>query len=223
MNKIILKLGTVSAVALLGLQVALPAFALERKENVGSRPGLLKKAFDLKGRAVIGTGTLKIKSGNTVPATLVVTKDGKDYTVNVGANTQLRRRFWGKATLAEMSVGDVLNVIGRWTDDAHTTVDATLVRDASIQKRFGVFIGTVQSLLSTGWTMITHRGTETVTVSSSTKFVDRKGGTITQADVKVGDRVRVRGLWDNKLNTITEVTHVKDFSLPIKPSVTLTP
>ena len=33
-------------------------------------------------------------------------------------------------------------------------------------------------------------------------------------DVQVGHRVRVKGLWDNKLNKITEVTQVKDFTIP---------
>lgn len=214
---LLIRAGAVAAVGLLVAQLALPALALNlENDRAGSRPGLLKSFVRGNGRAAIGSGTLKSKSGNTVPATLVVTREGKDYTVNVDANTQLRRRFWGKATLAEMSVGDTLNVIGQWTDDTHTAINAKLVRDASIQKRFGVFVGTVQTLLTSGWTMLTGRGTETVTVTSTTKFVNRTGGTISQSDIKVGDKVRVRGLWDRNANTITEVTVVKDYSIPAK-------
>lgn len=206
------------ATGVLALQLVRPVLGLgqeDRMEKAGSRPGLLRDFGRGKGRAAIGTGVVSAKT-SSIPGTLMVTKDGKTYTVNVDANTQLRRRFWGKATWEEISLGDTVNVIGQWADDAHTTVNAKLVRDASIQKRFGVFIGDVVSLLANGWTMSTHRGTETVTVSSSTKFVDRKGGTIGQADVKVGNKVRVRGLWDSKLSTITEVPMVKDFSLPTK-------
>ncbi|MBI4099961.1 hypothetical protein HY440_03040 [Candidatus Microgenomates bacterium] len=219
MKTLLVKIGMTAAAGLLLASIVAPTFAIgpdAMPDKAGSRPGLLRNFLDKRGRAAIGSGTLKSKSGNTVPATLVVTREGVDYTINVDANTQLRRRFWGKATLAEMSVGDTLNVIGQWADDGHTAINAKLVRDASIQKKFGVFFGTILSLLSNGWTMTTGRGTETVVVSSSTKLVNRKGEAITQADVKVNDKVRVRGLWDNKLNTITEVSGVKDYSLPTK-------
>ena len=124
-----------------------------------------------------------------------------------------------------MKVGDTVNVIGLWADDAHTTINAKLVRDISIQKRFGVFVGVVKSLLPTGWVMSTvseKRGDQTVTVSGNTKFVNRKEETITQADVVAGHRVRVKGLWDRVANTVTDVTQVKDFSLPAKPTPTVT-
>ncbi len=186
-----------------------------KPEGTGS--GILERLEDLLfgKRAVIVNGVLSALSGTTIPATLTVTKNGKSYSVLVDGKTQLRRRFWGKSTLSEMNVGDNLNVIGKWTDNAKTTIQATLVRDLSVQKRSGVFFGTVSSLSANGWVMSTvRRGNQTVTVSSSTNFINRSGQTITQADIKVGDRVRVRGLWDNIANTITEVTQVKDYSLP---------
>ena len=108
----------------------------ERQDKEGSRPGVLNKIFNLKGRAAIGTGKLTAKSDTS----LTVEKDGKSFTVPIDSNTQFKRRFWGKATLAEMSVGDTINVIGLWADDQHTTITAKLVRDISIQARFGVFL-----------------------------------------------------------------------------------
>lgn len=181
----------------------------EMNPDAGGRPGLFKKFFE---KAAIGTGTVTVKSGTT----LTVSKNGKNITVETDSKTQFRRRFWGKSSLAEISVGDTVNVIGQWKDDSHTTVLATLVRDLSIMKRNGVFFGIITSLNSNGWVMHTKRGDETVTISSSTKLVNRKEVTITQSDIKVGDKVRVKGLWDKKLNTITEVTKVKDFSQPAK-------
>lgn len=191
------------------------------REKAGTRPGLLRE-FLTKGRAAIGSGKLTAKNGMS----LTVEKDGKSYTVVTDAKTQLRRRFWGKATLDEMQVGDTLNVIGLWADDAKTTINAKLVRDASIEKRFGVFVGLVKSLTSSGWVMSTvseKRPDETVTVSASTKLVNRKEEAIVQADIAVGHRVRVKGLWDRANNTVTEVTHVKDFNLPVKPTPTSKP
>lgn len=217
----------------IGLSAITPVFAIssrvqvrneiksDLREKAGSRPGLLRE-FLTKGRAVIGSGKLTAKTVTTV----TVEKDGKSYTVNIDSKTQLRRRFWGKATLDEMQIGDTINVIGLWADDAHTTINAKLVRDASIQKRFGVFFGQVKSLLSNGWVMSTvsdKRPDQTVTVSSTTKFENRKGEAITQADVKVDHKVRVKGMWDKALNTVTEVTNVKDFSLPAQAGLPLRP
>ncbi|MBI3576695.1 hypothetical protein HY086_01495 [Candidatus Gottesmanbacteria bacterium] len=191
----------------------------ERSEGAGSRPGLLKKTFDLRGKAAIGSGTVTAKSGTT----LTVSSGGKTFTVLTDDKTQFRFRFWGKGSLAAIQVGDTVNVIGKWQDDAHTTVLARLVRDISLQRRFGAFIGAVKSLLPSGWVMTTvsgNRPDQTVTISSSTKFVNRNEETITKADIVVGHRVRVKGLWDSAVNTITEVKAVKDFSLPPKPTPT---
>lgn len=197
------------------------------RERVSSRAGVAKNFFEF-GRAAIGSGKITAKTDTT----LTVEKDGKSYTVNITEKTQLRRRFWGKATYDEFSVGNEVTVVGRWTDDTHTAINAVLIRNLSIQKRYGVFFGKVKSLLSNGWVMSTvsdKRADQTVTVSAETKFVNRRGEAITQDDVKVEHRVRIRGLWDRSLNTITEVKEVKDFSLPaqaglpILPTVTPTP
>lgn len=223
MNQIFYKILIFSTIGAVGLSFVAPVLAKntvniaeEKSEKAGSRPGLLRDLTAKPGKAAIGSCTLATKSGTT----LTCAKDSKTYTILTDSKTQLRRRFWGKATLDEMQTGDILNVIGKWTDDAKTTVAAVLVRDTSVQKRFGVFIGQVTSLMSTGWVMTTHRGTETVTVSSGTKIVNRSGQTITQADVTVGHRVRVRGLWDSKASTITEVAQAKDYNLPVKPTPT---
>ena len=151
-------------------------------------------------------------------SSLTIEKDGKTYTVNVESNTQLRRHFWGKSEMDEFSIGNVVNVYGAWTDDTQTAINARLIKNLSIQKRFGVFFGEVKSLLSDGWVMSTIAGKrpdQTVTVSSETTFENRSGETIGQAEVQVGHRVRVKGLWDNSANTVAEATQVKDFGLPV--------
>lgn len=219
-------LKTIGILATLSVLVA-PAYAIDARKNIGdmqekagSRPGLLRKAFDFKGRAAIGTCAVT----GIVDATITCMREGKTYTVVTDSKTQFRRRFWGKATVEDIQVGHEINVVGSWADDAQTSVLARLVRDTSIQKRFGVFFGTVKSLTSTGWVMDTiNRGSQTVTVSSSTKIVNRKGDAVAQADIVVGHKVRIRGLWDNKANTVTEVKEVKDFNVPIKPTPTPTP
>lgn len=190
----------------------------EIKEKIGSKTGIIQSLFS---RAAIGTGKLTAING----VSLSVEKDGKIYTVNTGkfdkCTTLFRRRFWGNSNIAEFTVGDTLNVIGRWADDAKTVVEACLIRNISIQKRFGIFMGEVKSLTSTGWVMTAvnaKRGEQTVVVSSNAKLTSRRGEVISQADVVVGHKVRVHGLWNNSNNTVTEVTRIKDFNLPPAPT-----
>lgn len=227
------KLAVVVVTGIIGIGVVSPVFAkegngkveadvdvrVETSEKAGSRPGLLRNFFT-RGRAAIGSGTITAINGTTLT---VKAKDGKVVTVFTDSKTQFRRRFWGKSSLSEMSVGDMVNVIGTWTDDAKTTIQARLVRDTSIQKRFGVFLGTVKSIVSGGFVMQTEkRGTLTVTIDSSTKLTNRKEQTIAQDDIAVGHKVRAKGLWDSTLHTLKEVAQVKDFSLPVQATTTAT-
>lgn len=177
-------------------------------------------------RALMGTAKLTGING----AVLTVEREGKSYTVNTGTfdkcTTQLRRRFWGTTALSEFTVGDVLNIAGYWTDDAKTSINACYIRNISIQKRYGVFIGEIKSLSDSGFVMSTvsdKRSDQTVTISAATKFNNRKGGTIGKEDLQVGQKVRVRGLWDRNANSLTEVTEVKDFSLPPLPTKAVIP
>jgi hypothetical protein len=145
---------------------------------------------------------------------ITVDNRGTSVKVDVDANTHFRRKFWGKSSLAEISLNDSVDVIGRWMNEGKTEIKAVVIRDLSIQKRFGVFFGTVKTITDTGFVMTTvQRGEETVTLDSA-KLINRKGQTITAGDIQIGHKVRVKGLWDSIAFTITEVTQVKDFSLP---------
>ena len=193
------------------------------REKIASKVAAVKSLF--KGRISFGSGKLTAINGTT----LTIEKDSKSYTVLTGTfdkcTTQYRRRFWGTSSVSEFTIGDKVNVAGIFTDDTRTTIQACVIRDISIQKRFGVFIGEIVSLMNNGWIMNTvgeKRPNQTVTVNSSTKFTNRKGETITQGDIKVGQRVRVKGLWNRESNTVTDVTQVKDYSLPVIPSISVT-
>jgi len=161
-------------------------------------------------------GEVKSKDGSN----LTVEKDGKIYTVQTDGNTQFRRHFWGKSSLAEIAVGDKVNVWGKYVDEGKTTILAKLIRDVSIMKRFGAFIGTVADLSGSTFTLNTvARGAQKVTLNESTKCVNRKEDAIScTSDVQNGHRVRVKGMWDKTNSTVTEVTQLKDYSLPLKPT-----
>lgn len=152
-----------------------------------------------------------------------VEQDSKTYNVLVSNDTNYRRRFWGKSSLDEYSVGDTVNVIGKWNNDAKTEIKARLVRNLSIQKRAGAFIGEITSKSDTSFVLKTkNRGDQTVLITGSVQFVDRNGAAISYSSIQVGNRVKVKGVWNNTSNQISEVTQVRDFSLPVKPSVTPT-
>lgn len=137
-------------------------------------------------------------------------------TVNVSTLTVLLRKYGARARLAEFSVGDQISVMGSWANAPQTTINARVIRDLSIQKRRGVFLGKVTSLTSAGFVLTPEkRPAQTVGVNLLTKYVDRGEKPIVLAAIKTGDKVMVKGLWDNKLNTITEVTFVRDYSLPL--------
>ncbi|HCM82593.1 MAG: hypothetical protein UW37_C0014G0025 [Candidatus Gottesmanbacteria bacterium GW2011_GWA2_44_17] len=191
----------------------------ERKEIIQERIATLSGVNAwVRTRAALIKATVLGKGTNSFT---VKGDNGKEYTVAFDGSTQWRRKFWGKSDFAEMSVNDVLNIHGKWTSEEMTEIQARLIRNISIQKRYGVFFGTVKSLSSGGWVMSTiKRHDQTVAVSGSTRFINRTGAWITQGAVLVGHRVRVRGLWDSINSTITEVTEVKDFDLPARPTAT---
>lgn len=146
----------------------------------------------------------------------------KQIHVVLDEKTLLLRRFFGKSNFDEMHGGDRVTVVGIWDNEEKTGVLATLIRDFSIEKRGGVFFGDVVSVNDSTWIIHTKRGSLTVTLSSSSNIINRRGSSIRESDVLPGHRIRVKGVWDSSSNTIGEVTEIKDFSLPVKPSGTAT-
>ena len=151
-------------------------------------------------------------------------KDGKIYQVNITEKTQLRRHFWGKSSLSEFSVGDEVNMIGRFTDETKSTIEAVLIRNKSIQKRWGAFFGQVLSKEGNVLAIKTvNRGEVKVYVGSTTKIINRREQSISLDNIEVSHRIRVKGVWDRNLKEIRETEEIKDFSLPPSPTKSLTP
>lgn len=192
-----------------------------RNEVRQEKQGLLQNIQNLKlmfGR--LFNATVTVISGNT----LSVTANGKSYTILTDVTTIFRRHFWGKSSLSEIMVNDKLNIWGKYTDDTKTIIQAHMIRDISVMKRFGAFLGTISTVNGSVITLNTvNRGTQTVTYDSNTKCVQRNMQSMNCTDIKVGQRIRVKGMWDETNKTITEVSQIKDFSVPVQPSVTSSP
>lgn len=141
---------------------------------------------------------------------------GKIYTVNITKKTQLRRRFWGKAELKEFTFGDRVKVIGRYANEGKTEIEAVLIRNLSIQRRWGVFFGEVATISGNYLIIKTvNRGDLTVYLTSETKLKNRKEEKIKWSEIQVGHKIRVKGVWDWNLKEIRKTEEIKDFSLPL--------
>jgi hypothetical protein len=221
---------TALGIGCLGLSLVSPVFAEEMPQGVrqemrqeireevrenlrtGTGPGALKQAIGM--RAIVTKGTVTSKSTSNI---VISDTNGKIYTVTFDTKTQFHRKFWGKGSFDEIQVGHTVSVVGKWLDESKTQMLALQIRDASIQKRNGVFFGDVSSVTSTGFVLATKaRGNQTVIFTNTPKVTNRNGIAITSADILVGHRVRVIGLWDTASNSVTEVTQVRDFDLSVK-------
>ena len=150
---------------------------------------------------------------NVESSILTVSSNGKTYTVSISSTTTFRRHYFGKSSLSEINKDDLVDVVGTYTDDTQTIIRARLIRDISIMKRRGVFFGIVASKSVNKITIDPkERGTQTITVSPTTKYNNQQNTSMTHADIQIGDLIRVRGMWDKANSTITEVVQIKDFS-----------
>jgi hypothetical protein len=187
----------------------------EVKERVQEkRPNLFDRVKDFVRKnlrfdaRITGIVAAKVDSSLTVTG-----NDEKTYQVNVTDGTKLVRRFGGITALSEFAVGNTVHVFGKFTNDEKTSIDAKLIRNTSVQKRWGAFFGEVTAKNTDNFVIKSvNRGSQTVYFGTA-EFVNVSENAISYADIAVGHRVRVKGVWDNSNNTITEVDQVKDFSL----------
>lgn len=126
---------------------------------------------------------------------------GDEKTINISEKTVLVRRWFGKTTLDEFTPGDKLMIVGRANDDG--TIEAKLVRDNDIWRVTSKGIpGEITAIdaANNQFTVLWLGSSVTVKVTSSTKIVvGGESGDI--SDLKVGDKVRGRGVW----NALTKV------------------
>jgi hypothetical protein len=187
----------------------------ERKENMLDKAKNLLQKIRVEARV-----TAKITNIGTMELT-ITDKENHAYTVKITDKTQLIRRWGGESNLGEFAVGNEVNVIGKWNDEQKTTIEAVLVRNLSIQKRFGVFFGQVTEKKDNYFVITTiDRGNQKVYFSNTTKFLDDKKNPINYSNLKIGDRLRVKGVWDRSLNEIRETQEVRVF--PQAPRLTPT-
>lgn len=150
-------------------------------------------------------GTLTTIADKTLTVT---TEKESAYTVQVNENTEYKRKYGGESKLSEFKPNDSVLVIGKEIGDKE--MEATYIRNLSIQRRRTVFLGEVVSKSADSFTLkTTGRGTQTVYISSSTKFSEREA-TIGFGDISLGNKVVVKGeVWDRESAKIDAQTVMK--------------
>ncbi|MFH0773644.1 MAG: DUF5666 domain-containing protein [bacterium] len=159
---------------------------------------------------------------------LTVQKDQTTYTVTTTDSTVFKRRFGASSSLSEFSPNDQLLIIGNRKKNndgtlSSTDIEASYIRNMSIQRRFAVFNGEVASISGDTLTLQTKgRGVQIAYVSNKTQYKE-KNVLISFSSIKVGDTLIVKGeLWDranNKIDakTILRLVNKRSTITPIQP------
>lgn len=167
-------------------------------------------------------GELMSMSGTTLPATIVVNVSKvapkknkkwtdaypeikKELTVLVDANTKFVRKYWGKSSLEELTVGDKLDVRVKTNEDG--TVTAILVKDDTLHWTWKVHNGKIENLDAAAKTFILKQRngvSAKVIVNDKTKIwaPPYTATSSTFADLQNGQVAHVRGIINNKTKVI---------------------
>jgi len=155
------------------------------------------------------SGTItKIETTNSgLPATLTVLhKTGQIWTVNITSATKLYRRYMGTATIDEFAVGDKIEARG--TIGTGNVINAKMVRDNSLVIKNRDFPGRIKSIDSVAKSFVfpikIKEGVVdlTVTTTDATKYYTKDHETATFADLSVGDKVKVLGVYNSTNKTL---------------------
>jgi hypothetical protein len=187
--------------------------------------GFVRPAAAATTGVTVVTGTLTVMSGTTVPAVFTVTSGATTYTVNVSATTKIVRKFNGTSDLGEFTIGDSIQVTGKLSNDVANTIDATKIKDLSIQRIGGTFKGAVVATAcgSSSFTFKPDgRVQQTVKLTAATK-ITRGGTKIACADLVAGERTKVIGVWNKTNSTVVADRVVVDMKTISGTIASITP
>lgn len=196
-----IKIGLASAAIVAGLLVSSAVLADEKKgdQGLGDKPAQPQMMVNINpsGHAAL-RGTIDSVGANS----LAVKSWGGLWTVNIASSTKSVRKFGGAANLSEFQKGDWVEAQGKINESAVWTIDATMVRNNSIQTRNAEFSGTISNLSGSSFSLATEkRGTVKVTVNADAKImVNGKAGAV--SDLQNGMKAGVKGVWDRTQTSV---------------------
>lgn len=193
----------------------------ERKE-IRASGSTLEVHINDNGKVLVRGAKVSSVSASSIMATTSWGTASVPWTVNISSNTEMNRRFGGKLQMSEISVGDFISFQGDLVQGSSGfVVNAKVVKNWSVQKVKADSFGSVSSINSTAQSFVLvaggDRGTITVNVVSSTSIMKGDSKAVF-ADIKVGDKIRVNGLY-NSLTKILEADKVKIYVEKIEQAV----
>ena len=196
-----------------------PAQSQEHRSAKVAAKGISFSGYLASAPTTTVTPAIGTTATTAISATLTVNTAHGPITVNVTAKTRFARRFNGASSLDELSVNDHLLVAGHRVDAK--TVDASMIKDLSIENSDALLFGKVMSVAPTALTVVTEpRGhhhlafaagqTFTLPISSTTTII--VSGTVKPDDsaIQQGDTVSVAGVFDRHSHTFVSTRRVVD-------------
>jgi hypothetical protein len=161
--------------------------------------------WDFKNRFHTGTVTAVGTSSFDIK-----TSDGTILTVNTGT-AKLQHPFGATIQLSDIKVNDKVQVKGTTNGNQ---IDAAIVVDSPENTHPAKAHGTVTAVNGNSFTLQSnHQGvvfTVNVNTNSTTTFKSSSTSTTTIANVQVGSKVTVKGLWDEILNILNAIkVHIR--------------
>ncbi|OHA17985.1 MAG: hypothetical protein A2664_01400 [Candidatus Taylorbacteria bacterium RIFCSPHIGHO2_01_FULL_46_22b] len=161
----------------------------------------------LQGATVTGVGS----ASTTITTAFTWGGTTMSFTVKTDSNTRITQKNGNKITLADVAVGDVVNIAGTLDASAAFTINAKTLRDVTREKSIpltnDIFQGTLQSIsstttLPTTFSLLLGGITRTVTVASSTVVLKSNWTLTTLGQFVIGDIIRVFGSVQSNGTTI---------------------
>ena len=201
----------------------------EEKKELERAWKFVPKALALTGKLVsvniaASTTEITIMVDKVVPAkpkrlatsAVVYPEVGVNLTIKVPKKAMLVRAYGARMKVTDMSVGDDLRVTAKFNKDG--SLEARVVKDNSLHVLMNQK-GTVESIDAAGLSFVLKQAKRTLTVKTDakTKFHLRGSTSTAFADLKVGDKVTVKGILNSNLKVVyaNAVTIQKPKVMPV--------
>ncbi|MEK7188113.1 MAG: DUF5666 domain-containing protein [Patescibacteria group bacterium] len=221
MNKKTFIVSLLAVAVLVGSQAVLAKEQVAHKENKKSEshqevkahtsvapsiPSNTSLEIGQNGRVNISDARVMNISGSVITATTSWGGFTMVWTINVNGNTNFNARYGGVLNLENIAPGDHISVKATITGNGPTVL-ASAITDLSMQRRNATFLGTITSINSGAQSFVVNtkeRGSQTILVSSSTKFL----GTLNNfSALTIGAKVQTSGIWNSDQNSL-QAAHV---------------
>lgn len=126
----------------------------------------------------------------------------KDLIIKVSDKTKFVKKYLGKSSFEDLTVGDSLQIVGKTNEDG--TVTAALVKNNSLQLTLKVYTGLIESIdaANNSFVLKQPKANITVVINAKTKVIVPGIANPTIANLAAGNKVHLRGIINKKTKMI---------------------